>query len=344
MFQLNQFMVYSKTSGPRGQSRLTGPGLWMLMYGTELSPKNRFRIDVMGSPEQLTVGEKGTPQLLQTEYVDNMHPHDTVMALEFRDELKLDADGKHRLTFLFAPRGEAAVGPVPFMHRESAVGNPDAPLGHTLQDNFHDVSTVLGVAYGNAGTTLEATMFSGHDIRWPLPMHRPDSYGLRVNQNINHQISVGASYADALLPNNTGGAEHNQFISAWLTTSHQLHGNSLKSSFIWGQIRPSHATALNSFLEEAVYQTGMNKFYGRAEILQITPEQLEFTASNGAASAKWVKALTLGYERTLIKKGQLTLFAGGSYTKDIVPGEFKDAYGSDPRGVKVYLRISVGAG
>lgn len=340
MFQLNQFMVYSNTSGPRGQSRLTGPGLWMLMYDAELSPKNHFRMDVMGSPEQLTVGEKGTPQLLQTEHVDNMHAHDTVTALEFRDVLKLDADGKHRLTFLFAPRGGAAVGPVPFMHRESAEGNPDAPLGHTRQDGFHDVSTVLGVAYGNAGTAVEATVFSGHDVRWPLPMHRPDSYGLRVNHSFNDQIRVGASYADGLLPDDARGAEHNRFISAWLTTSHQFHGNSLKSSFIWGQVHPGHDAALNSFLAEAVYQTGMNKFYGRAELLQNTPEQLELTAANGAAGAKWVKALTVGYERTLIKKGPLSLFAGGSYTKDRVPAEFHDGYGSGPRGRKVYLRIN----
>ena len=339
MFQLNQFLVYSNTSGPRGQSRLTGPGLWMLMFDAELSPRNHFRMDVMGSPEQLTVGDKGTPQLLQTEHVDNMHAHDTVMALEFRDVLELDADGKHRLTFLFAPRGGAAVGPVPFMHRESADGNPDAPLGHARQDGFHDVSTVLGVAYGNAGTTVEATVFSGQNIRWPFPMHKPDSYGLRVKQSINDQISVGASYADGLLPDDAGGAQHNRFISAWLTTSHQLHGNSLKSSSVWGQIRPGHDAPLNSFLEEAAYQTGMNKFYGRAEILQNTPEQLEITPANGAAGAKWVKALTVGYERTFIERGQLSLFAGGSYTKDSVPVEFHDAYGSDPRGMKVHLRI-----
>lgn len=339
MFHLNQFMVYSNTSGPRGQSRLTGPGLWMLMYDAELSPRNHFRMDVMGSAEKWTVGDKGTPQLLQTEHVDNMHAHDTVMALEFRDVLKLGAEGKPLLTFLFAPRGAAAVGPVPFMHRESADGNPDAPLGHALQDGFHDVSTVVGVAYANAGTTAEATVFSGQEIHTPFPIHKPDSYGLRVNQHINDQISVGASYANGLLPVDNGGAEHNRFISAWLTTSHQLHGNRLKTSFIWGRINPGHDTALNSFLEEAVYQTGMNKFYGRAEILQNTPEQLEITATNGAVSAKWVKALTLGYERTLIKNAQFTLFAGGSYTKNIVAAAFQDVYGSDPRGVKIYLRI-----
>ena len=113
MFHLNQFMVYSSTSGPRGQSRLTGPGMWMLMYDNDLSPKNHLHVDVMGSPEQLTVGDKGTPQLLQTEHVDNMHAHDTIMAFEFRDVVTLGAGDKQQLTFLFAPRGEAAAGSRP---------------------------------------------------------------------------------------------------------------------------------------------------------------------------------------------------------------------------------------
>src|SRR5665213_3628199 len=115
MFHANQFMVYSSTSGPRGQSRLTGPGMWMLMYDNDLSSTNHLHINVMGSPEQLTVGDRGTPQLLQTENIDAMHAHDTIMALEVRDVVALGDDNKQALTFLFAPRGEAAIGPVPFM-------------------------------------------------------------------------------------------------------------------------------------------------------------------------------------------------------------------------------------
>jgi hypothetical protein len=342
MFQLNQFVVYSTTSGPRGQSRTTGPGMWMLMYGKALSSRNNFSVDVMGSPEQLTVGGKGTPQLLQTDHVDSMHAHDTVMALEFRDALALGDGDKQHLTFLFAPRGEAAVGPVPFMHRPSAEGNPDAPLGHALQDGFHDASTVLGLQYDRGRTTLEATAFSGQSVSWPLPMHGPDSYALRLGQDIDGHVGVGASYADVLLPDDAGGAQHSQFISAWITASHQIHDDTLKSSLIWGQSRAAHESSLNSFLGEGVYQHGMDKFLGRAELLQLTPQQLDLALSNGSASAKWVTALTVGYERTLLKRKRLSVYGGGSYTKDIIPSEFRAAYGSSPDGTKLYLRISVG--
>jgi hypothetical protein len=342
-FQLNQFMVYSDTFGPRGQSRLTGPGMWMLTYAKALSPRNQLRVDLMGSAEPLTVGDRGTPQLLQTEHVDNMHAHDTVMALEFRDVLTLDAQGAQRLTFLFAPRGEAAVGPVPFMHRVSAEGNPDAPLGHNLQDGFHDASTVLGLAYETGPTAVEATAFSGHDIRRPLPTHRPDSYALRVNRSLDGHFGLGASYSDVRLADDAGTLRHNEFVSAWLTTSHEVGGHGLKSAFVWGRVRGGHEATRNSLLEEAVYQRGDSRFYGRAEMLQVTPGLLDFELAGDGAAAKWVEAVTLGYERALYRKDDVSLFAGGSYTKDFVPASFHMAYGRDPGGTKIYLRLKVDA-
>jgi hypothetical protein len=339
MLHLNQFAVYSRTTGPRGQSRWTGPGAWMLTYDNDITAKNHLSIAVMASPEPWTVGDKGTPQLLQTEHIDNMHAHDTVMALEFRDAVAFGPGDGQKLTFLFAPRGQAAIGPVPFMHRESAEGNPDAPLGHALQDGFHDASTVVGVAYQVARTTFEVTGFSGQGITRPFPIHRLDSYSLRFNRDIDDHVRVGASFADALLPDDAGGAQHNQFISAWLTTSHGRPGAALKTAFIWGETRAGHDAFLSSFLEEALYQRGKNNFYGRAETLQVTPSQLELVTANGAEGARWVEAFTVGYERALFTRNGLSVFGGGSYTKDLVPTAFRPGYGSDPAGAKLYMRL-----
>ena len=50
-------------------------------------------------------------------------------------------------------------------------------------------------------------------------------------------------------------------------------------------------------------------------------------------------AFTLGYERALFTRNGLSLFGGGSYTKDIVPTAFRPAYGSDPADGKLYMRI-----
>ncbi len=344
MLQINQFAVYSHTTGPRGESRVTGPGSWMLMYNHDLTPGNQLRVSIMASPEQLTVGDKGTPQLLQTENIDNMHAHDTIMALEFRDVISIGSGGDQQLTFLFAPRGAAAIGPVPFMHRQSAEGNPDAPLGHGLQDGFHDASTVLGIEYHFAHTTIEATAFSGEGVSWPLPLHSPNSYAFRLTQDISDQVKVGASYGDVLSTDDAGIESHSHFMSAWLATSHQIGPGTLRTSLVWAKGRDDHSASQTSLLAEGVYQRGPNAFFGRAEILQITPEQLDVATIGASTDPRSVKALTVGYERTLFQQRGFSLRVGGSYTRDFIPLAFKSDYGSDPGGFKLFVRIKFALG
>jgi hypothetical protein len=339
MLRINQFMVGSTTSGPRGENRVTGPGSLMLMYENDLSSRNTLQVDLMGSAEQATVGKIGTPQLLQSENLDAMHAHDTIMALEFRDTVKLGTSENQKLTFLFAPRGAAAVGPVPYMHRPSAEGNPDSPLGHNLQDSFHDASTVFGVGYRLRRTFIEATRFSGKSVKWPLPLHHPDSFGVRVTQGIDDHSDLGASYADVLTPDDAGGAQHERFVSAWVASNYKTSGGTLKSSVIWGQLLSSGQASQNSFLAEAVFQRRSDNIFGRAEILQLSPEQLSLVNFTGSERMRWVEAVTIGYERALLKRGSFSLFAGGSLTKDFVPRSFEGDYGSRLGGTKIFLRL-----
>ena len=343
MIRINQFLVYSATSGPRGQKRLTGPGAWMLMIDKDLSPYNSLHVSVMGSLEQLTVGSIGTPQLLQSENIDAMHAHDTLMAVEFRDTIKLGAANKQELTLLFAPRGGAAFGPVPYMHRDSAEGNPDSPLGHNMQDGFHDISTVLGLAFRLGRTSLEGTAFSGQDISWPLPLHSSDSFALRLTHQIDDHVTLGGSYADVLTPDDAGGAEHERFVAAWISTSHQLRDYRLRSSVVWGWTRAAQSRPQNSILAEAVIQRGANNLFGRGELLQVTPDQLSLVDVGNSGGPRWIGAVTLGYELALLEKGPFALFAGSSVTKDFVPSVFNRDYGRHPGGVKVFLRMKVGS-
>jgi hypothetical protein len=43
----------------------------------------------------------------------------------------------------------------------------------------------------------------------------------------------------------------------------------------------------------------------------------------------------------LVEKGPFSIFAGGSFTKDFAPMEFRPDYGSGPRGAKLYFRIKI---
>ena len=78
--------------------------------------------------------------------------------------------------------------------------------------------------------------------------------------------------------------------------------------------------------------------------MQITPEQLDVVTIGGSSDPKWVKALTVGYERTLFQQRGLSFRVGGSYTRDFIPSTFKPEYGSDPGGFKLFLRLKFATG
>ena len=147
-----------------------------------------------------------------------------------------------------------------------------------------------------------------------------------------------------LSPDDAGAETHSHFKSVWLATSHQVGSGTLRSSLVWATGRDGHSDTQTSLLAEGVYQRGPNAFFGRAEILQITPEQLDVGVIGTSTDPRWVKALTIGYERTLIQQHRLSLRLGGSYTRDFIPAAFKPDYGSDPGGFKVFLRIKFATG
>ncbi len=359
-FHLNQFLVGGVTGGDRGRSALYAPDMWMLDLTHKLTPKNQLKVEWMGDADLLLANpdHRASPELYQTgeadqngkPYVDAQHPHSTpIMGLTFSDILLLNPEGDHKLTFFFAPRGEATAGPTAFMHRSSATGNPYAPLSHHLQDSFHITSTVLSGSIQDLRNELEVSTFSGRvpsPTKVDLDMHPFDSYAFRYTRQLNSVFKAGASFAHVLETNPVQVSQTNEpnredHYSAWLTATAPVGKGTLNLDTIWGIVddRTENQT-LNGFLEEFSYQLGKNNFFGRMEVLQRTPEQLQITVTNGDNSAQWVKAVTLGYERQLIKKGMWNVFGGGSVTQAWSPEAFAATYGKHPGGFEVHLRTS----
>jgi hypothetical protein len=361
MFHYNQFLVLTSSSGPRGRTAVTAPNMWMLMLDKKTSALNTVELSWMGTTDVWTVPKNGTPELFQTgdansvgaPFVDAQHPHSSpIMGLTFSDILSFGANGEHKLTFFFAPRGEATAGPESFMHRASSEGNPDAPLSHHLQDVFHISSTVLGVKADIGKWSLEASTFSGVDAsptKVNLDMHTPDSFAVRANYHANSNVTVGGSVAKVkaldFVNNPELKTENEMYYSAWVMTSNSLKGGTLSTASIWGQDdNRTSDVKLNSFLEEFMYELGKNNFYGRLEILQRTPDQLEVQVTDGKTGARWIKALTFGAERQIQSRGSMRLYAGAAVTGYSLPRDFRVVYGSTPVAAKVYLRLKFGPG
>jgi hypothetical protein len=143
---------------------------------------------VMVSLEPLTVRDQRYPLLFQTgetafgkPIVDGQHPHDLLMELGVHYARPFGQRGM--LNFYHAPVGDAALGPVAFPHRASAMELPQSTLGHHWQDSTHIATNVItaGLSYGRF--RMEASGFRGREPdenRWNLDTGAMDSWSGRL--------------------------------------------------------------------------------------------------------------------------------------------------------------------
>lgn len=360
-FHVNQFLIGINESGPRGRSAFSAPNMFMLSFEQRISKCDSVKVSWMGTTDKWTVPAGGTPELLQTgeankegtPYIDAQHPHSSpIMGLTFAEVHCFGKEGVNKFTLSFSPRGEGSAGPLAFMHRPSAAGNPNAPLGHHLQDVFHILSTVLSAKIEMGKWTIEGSIFSGKEpspTEVNLDMHRFDSGGVRINRKLNDQFTIGGSYANVLethrapVGNPIEGPVRNNLFNAWVYSNHKLNNTStLSTSTIFGQ-SGEEGKKLNSFLEELSYKFGdleRDHVFSRLEVLQRTPEQLEINVTGDSKHPEWVKAFTIGYERNLNKKQNGNgVFLGGSVTESFVPDNFKLTYGNNPLSAELHLRV-----
>jgi len=338
------FGVLSFAPGPRGINQFALPNMFMLDTGRSIGERNFVNLDLMTTTELWTYPQRGYPQLLQIgeehgngqPFIDAQHPHSSpIMGLTLSDTVSLGRGGGLKL--FFAPRGESTDGPVPFMHRDSARDNPDAPLGHHVgQDVGHISSTVLGAQFNLARTTIEASVFNGTEpdpTKVDLPLGPINSEALRVTYALTASDRVMGSIAnvqqeDPQYPGSTSATRLSASLYDHLALANLDY---LDHAFIVGSIqRHPNQPTLSSVLDEALLQRGSSAYWGRIEVLQRLRSELEIPGSPpGSADEKhWVSALTLGYTYWSPLHDGLQVGFGGSLTLDVIPGDWASAYGS----------------
>ena len=355
MMHGNAFLTQIVEQGPRGQSALASPNMFMLDAGRSIGERHFVDVEFMATAERWTLPMRGYPELLQigesradgTPFLDDQHPHSSpVMGLTLSDTVRLGA-GKDHLKVWFAPRGESTDGPVAFMHRSTGAVNPDAPLGHHIgQDVGHISSTVIGVAGVLGASRLELSTFHGTEpspTAVDMPMGQPNSYAARFTQTLSSHLYAMASLAFVKNPEPDDlDLDHvwRSSLSAYSTTD-LGEGWQLDQTFIWGLINSyDHASALNSFAYETWTRKAATSYWTRAEVLQRTPNELALTGFTDGDSPRWVGAATVGVTRTLANSEHLQLGVGGSLTLDVLPPDDQGTYGGDPVTAKVFLELA----
>src|SRR4051812_2590971 len=140
---------------------------WFMLHGERPLGRGALRLESMLSLEPFTMHGIGSPQLFQTgesyqmgPLIDRQHPHDLFMELGATYRLR----GPRATIIMSADLvGPAALGPTPFMHRDSARNNPQAPLSHHQLDSTHISPGVLTGGIEASPLTLLGSWFRGQE-------------------------------------------------------------------------------------------------------------------------------------------------------------------------------------
>lgn len=311
-------------------ARVAGPWTTVVVAGGTLEP---FTLADLGSPQVFQTGET----FQNAPLIDYQHPHDLAMHLG-ADVMR--AVGPARITLGAALVGGPPIGPTAFMHRASAIENPQVPLSHHQLDATH---ITHGVARGIVewrGARLEGATFRGREPdeqRTDLDLGRLDSQAVRIGY--------------------TRGSWDAQVSAAWLTRPERLStydaerrtaslsylrgggDQTVAVTVAAGQNREAHGN-LEAYLAEAVVRPSRGwAAYTRVEWLDKDILDAGFHPVGVGHSHRQsrVGAFTLGGVKDLVTGAFGRLGVGADVTTYRVPANLQDSYGR-PLSMHVFVR------
>lgn len=341
--------VYDWQQGPRGDTDTFLSGMLMGMANRHFGSGDTVQFRAMLSPEPL-MGKSGYPLLLATgetangvtPLVDRQHPHDLFM--------ELSGTYSHALTqadslYLYAGLpGEPAFGPPAFMHRQSILDSPEAPISHHWLDSTHITEGVVTVGYIHDLWKIETSRFRGREpdqFRYNVEHGALDSTSARLSFNPTREWSLQASWADQISPEQLQPDKNEKRLSASAIYTHQLGEHTWWSTTLaWGRRHSTGDEALNAYIvESALKPADLWTVFARAEH-ERNDELITVGPLQGAVYG--VGKTSLGVIRDLQLSQHVTVGAGALYAFNFVPQALATLYGrSDPQGAMVFLRLKV---
>jgi Heavy metal binding domain len=342
------FPRYVNTNTLRGDDRIDAPNWFMAMYSHPLNENAQLGFRGMMSLDLLTEGGRGYPLLFQTGETwegqalhDRQHPHDLFDELSLSYSQKFGLDSSAYL-YLGYP-GEPALGPPAFMHRLSAMDNPDAPISHHWQDSTHITFGVVTVGMVWRDFKIEGSNFTGREpdeVRYDFDEPKMDSFSGRLSWNPTKNLALQVSHGYLHSPE-----ELEPEVNQHRTTASVIYNKPLgrdanwSNAFVWGQNRASGGHKTQSFLFESNFQRGRDTVYGRIERVEKPGHELVLDEIDHEKEFP-IKAFTIGYIRDLSHGKGIDVGLGGQFTIHDVPAGLDRYYGDDvPIAFQVYLRV-----
>ncbi len=337
--------VYDSQSGPRGGDKAFVSGMVMLMASRPLSPADTLQLRAMLSPDPV-MGASGYPLLLATgetadgkaPLIDRQHPHDLIMELSASLSHRFGA--RDSLFVYTGLPGEPAFGPPAFMHRQSAMDSPEAPVSHHWLDSTHVTFGVITGGWVHGPFKLEGSLFKGREPdqhRYDIETPRLDSQAVRISYNPDAHWSLQASWAhltspEQLEPRNN---EDRWSVSAIYTRRVGAQG-SWSTTAAYGSKRLSQdGHVLGAWLLESAFKPNDPwTVFARAEGVR----NQELLAPAGIQA---VAKLSVGAIRDWRATNHVKLGIGALYAVDFVPSALGKVYGDSPHGAMAFARLKV---
>src|SRR5437764_6788395 len=321
------FPRYTNVSTQRGDDRIDAPNWLMGMFSHPLGDSAQLGVRLMMSLDPLTEGGRGYPLLFQSgeswhdqPLHDRQHPHDLFSELSLSYSQKFTSDFSGYIYFGYP--GEPALGPPTFMHRISAMDDPDAPLSHHWQDSSH---VTLGVATGGLvwrTVKIEASVFTGREPdedRYDFDRPRFDSATGRISWNPTPDLALQFSHGYLKSPEGLEPTVNRHRTTASIIYNKALgHDANWATHFVWGQNDDTYEGKTQSLLLESDLQYQRDTFYTRLERVEKSGHELVL---EGADLAKIfpIYAASFGYVHDFMHGNGVDVALGAQFTIDHRP-------------------------
>lgn len=336
-------LIYDHQGGPRGNTKTFSASMLMGMAQRPLGD-GRLTLRGMLSLDPL-MGKGGYPLLLQTgetangvtPLIDRQHPHDFLMELSATYSAPLGGGS----AFVYAGYpGEPALGPPAFMHRFSAMANPEAPLGHHWLDSTHITFGVVTAGYVFGDWKLEASAFKGREPnqdRWDFDSARLDSGSARLIWNPGANWSLQLSWGYLHSPEQLEPDVDQRRTTASATYNYPFADGNWQTTVAWGRNDNSPGKTLDAFLLESAVSWERHTFFGRAE--NVAKDELFEEPEPLAGRTFRVSKLSLGYVYDVPLGEHLAAGIGALGSAYSLPATLEPAYGASPVSFMLFARV-----
>ena len=337
-------LVYDHQAGPRGDDKTFASGMLMGMARHPLG-NGTVQFRAMVSPDPI-MGPAGYPLLLatgetangQTPLVDRQHPHDFFMELSASVSQEI---GSKSSLFLYAGLpGEPAFGPPAFMHRESILDSPEAPITHHWLDSTHITFGVVTAGLVLDRVKIEASRFNGREPdqhRWNIETGPLDSTSVRASWNPTRTLALQGSWAHLQAPEQPEpGVNQTRWSASALWANDVAPGWHVAATLAWGR-KSSLGHNDDGFAAEASVRHSGWTVFGRGELA----ENREL-AQRPDERAFRVGKVSLGAVRDFKVADHFSFGVGGLLSVNIVPDGLAPLYGGhNPNGAMGFVRLKL---